>query len=275
MGSTPRQHSQPIFVVSGGAGASGELLVRTLLAQFPNVHVPVKLWRHVHEVDEVQEIVAEAVATHATVVHTLVKEETRHLLVRETEAAQIPAFDLIGSLLDHLAHELHEPPLGQPGRYRTLHTSYFDRIEAIEFTVNHDDGKRIADLPQAEIVLLGVSRVGKTPLSIYLSIQGWKVANVPVVPGIALPAELAEVPDARIVGLIIEPHQLLIHRRYRQTHLGIGEGSYSDRASVVEEVRAANHLFYARGYPVIDVTGKSIETTSEEVLSTVTRRLSR
>jgi regulator of PEP synthase PpsR (kinase-PPPase family) len=173
--------------------------------------------------------------------------------------------------MDHLSHELRESPLGQPGRYRTLHNSYFRRVEAIEYAVNHDDGKRVEDLPKAEIVLLGVSRVGKTPVSIYLSIQGWKVANVPLAPAIPLPHELAQVDPQCVVGLTIEPLELLRHRRVRQEHMGLGEGAYTARDRVIEEVRAATHLYYDRGYAVVDVTDKPIETISEEILAAVTR----
>lgn len=262
---------QSIFVVSGGVGASGELLVRTVLAQFPDAPVSVTIWPHIHGPDQVSEIVAQAAQKNAVVVHTLVKPDLRRQLIEEVEAAHLVSVDLTGPLMEHLAAALQAEPLGQPGRYRTLFNSYFRRIEAIEFAVNHDDGKRIEDLSQAEIVLLGVSRVGKTPLSIYLSLQGWKVANIPLVSEMPLPAELAEVPCERVVGLTIEPQQLLRHRRHRQRNMGIPEGAYAGREAIVEEIRAANHLYAREGYAVVDITDKPIETSSAEVIAAVTR----
>ncbi|HXF63781.1 MAG TPA: pyruvate, water dikinase regulatory protein [Caldilineaceae bacterium] len=267
---TVRQHEQPVYIVSGGVGASGELLVRTALAQFPNVRVPVTVWPYIHTTAQVAEVVERAAEEKAFLVHTLVDRNLRRLLIERARACQVIAVDLLGELLDSLANELQEEPLEQPGRYRELRNGYFRRIDAIEFAVNHDDGQRIAELPQADIVLIGISRVGKTPLSVYLSLQGWKVANIPIVLGMDMPAELAQVERRRIIGLTIEPQQLLRFRRSRQQHLGISGGAYVDMAQLVEELRAANHLFARGGYKVIDVTDKPIETTSEEVIAAVT-----
>ncbi len=174
--------TKPLFVVSGGTGTSGELIARTVLAQFPHSHPPVVVIPHIHEIEQVEATVRQAAQQHGTVVHTLVQPGLRSKLVECAGAEGVVAIDLVGALLQHLTSELNEPPVGQPGLYRRLYQSYFQRVEAIEFTVNHDDGKRVADLSQADIILLGVSRVGKTPLSMYLSMEGWKVANVPVVP---------------------------------------------------------------------------------------------
>jgi regulator of PEP synthase PpsR (kinase-PPPase family) len=262
-----------VYVVSGGVGASGELLVRTVLAQFPDVPVRVTVWPHVREPGQIAEIVAQAAQENALVVHTLVNPDLGDQLNQAVEAAHLVGVDLVSALMDRLRAAFQVEPLGQPGRYRSLFSSYFKRVEAIEFAVNHDDGKRIEDLAQAEIVLIGVSRVGKTPLSIYLSMQGWKVANIPFVAGLPLPAELAQVQRERIVGLTIQPQQLLIHRRHRQQYMGIPEGVYTDRQAIVEEIRAANHLFHREGYAVVDITDKPIETSSEEVIDAVTRRL--
>lgn len=267
------QPIRPVYIVSGGVGASGELLTRTVLAQFAGIRTPLTVWPHTHDPRQIQEVVARAAQENALIVHTLVKPDLRRRLIEEAAAVHLTSVDLVGPLMDHLAATLQTEPLGQPGRYRTLFNSYFKRVEAIEFAVNHDDGKRVEDLIRAEIVLLGVSRVGKTPLSIYLSLQGWKVANIPLVSEMPLPAELADVPRERVVGLTIEPQQLLIHRRHRQRHLGIAEGAYADRQAVVEEIRAANHLFYSAGYAVVDITDKPIETSSEEVIAVVTGRL--
>jgi [pyruvate, water dikinase]-phosphate phosphotransferase / [pyruvate, water dikinase] kinase len=264
-----RQHSRPIFVVSGGAGTSGELLLRTVLAQFPGVQAPVTLWPQIHTPAQVDELILRAQQDQAIIVHTLVNAKLRHLLALRAATHQIVAVDLVGPLIDHLGRELQESPLGEPGRYRALRNGYFRRIEAIEFAVTHDDGQRIDELSQAEIVLIGVSRVGKTPLSIYLSLQGWKVANIPIIAPDSLPAPLRAIPPSRVVALTIEPKQLVIFRRTRQPALGISGGSYVDLAAVAAEVRAANHLFAHAGYTIIDITDKPIETSSEEVVATI------
>lgn len=263
----------PIFVVSGGTGATGDLLARTVLAQFPDVDVPIQLETKVVSEERVREVIRKATGIPgAIILHTMVNRNYRRLLATEAARAGIVTFDLAGPLEEHLSRELSMLPLQQPGLYHQMRRAYFERVEAIEFTVAHDDGKRVEDLPLAEIVLLGLSRVGKTPLSMYLSILGWKTANVPFVPGVPPPPELKQVDPRKVVGLIIEPAQLIAHRRYRATRANIREEGYVDRASVVEEMRAANHYFYAQGFHVVDTTDKPIETSAEEIISLISRR---
>lgn len=263
----------PIFIVSGGVGASGELVVRTVLAQFSAANASIVVEPYVHRLEQIQAVIERAAASGGVLVHTLVDVSLRQQLVALAAARNIAAIDLFGPLLTHLSQALGQQPAGQPGLYRQLNHAYFRRIEAIEFAVAHDDSKRAYELPLADIILLGVSRVGKTPLSIYLSMSGWKVANLPLVPAVAPPAELFQVDRRRVIGLTIAPAQLLTYRRARQQHLGMIGGSYTEHEAVREEVRAANHLFAAYGFATIDVTDKSIETSGEEVVMTVMRQL--
>jgi hypothetical protein len=266
----------PVFVVSGGPGASGELLARTILAQFPQSNVPLLIESRVLTEERVREIVVKAATMPgAIIMHTMVNREHRRLLTTEAAKAGVFAFDVAGPLLEHLSRELKMEPLGQPGLYRQLHRSYFDRIEAIEYTVAHDDGQRVEDLDKAEIVLIGVSRAGKTPLSMYLSIMGWKVANVPFVPMVPMPNELFAIDMRRVIGLMIEPAQLVIQRKVRQQRTGIPEGTYIDHQEVVEELRAANHFFYRHGIKVVDTTNKSIESSAEEIALIIARNMIR
>jgi regulator of PEP synthase PpsR (kinase-PPPase family) len=265
--------SVPIIIVSGGVGASGEQVVRTVLAQFSAANVPIAIEPYVHRLEQLQAVVERAAASGGVLVHTLVDAGLRQQLVELAAASNVAAVDLFGPLLTHLSQVLDQQPAGQPGLYRQLNHSYFQRVEAIEFAVAHDDGKRIHELPLADIILLGVSRVGKTPLSIYLSMSGWKVANVPQVPTVAPPAELFQVDRCRVIGLTMAPVQLLVYRRARQQSLGIVGGSYTEHEAVGEEVRAANHFFATSGFTTIDVTDKPIETSGEEVVMTITRQL--
>jgi regulator of PEP synthase PpsR (kinase-PPPase family) len=260
-----------LLVVSGGSGASGEQAVRTLLAQFPAVEIPLRVVPHLRTPQQITTLVDEAAATNAILVHTLVNRELRDKLLAAAQAKGVPHFDLFGPLLDHLADLLDQPPLGTPGLYQQLHAAYFKRVEAIEYAVAHDDGKRIEDLPLAEIVLLGVSRVGKTPLSMYLSVLGWKVANVPLVVQVPPPPILFEIDPQRVVGLSIAPLQLLTHRRWRSQSMGLAEGAYVDRHAVQEELRAAQHFFATHGFAIIDTTDKPVETSGEEVIAAVSR----
>ena len=262
----------PIFIISGGMGTSGEQVVQTALAQFEHNAVQVIVVPHVYLAEQLEDVVRQAVATGGIIVHTLVDADLRRSLQELTRGHGITAIDLIGPLLMQLTRLLGEKPRGQPGLYRQLHEDYFTRIEAIEFTVAHDDGRKPHELFQAEIVLTGVSRVGKTPLSMYLSTRGWKVANIPLVKNVEPPQELFEVDRRRVVGLDIEPQQLLIYRQIRQKSLGV-TGIYTDLAVIYEELETARRLFQRSGFAIVDITDKPIEESADEVLTQVNRRL--
>lgn len=263
-----------IFIVSGGVGASGEQLVQTALAQFEGAEVSVKIVPHVREVAQLEEVVDRAAKAGGIIVHTLVDVDLRQTLIRLARKKNVEAIDPIGRLLSQLAKLLRQEPLGEPGLYRQLRQAYFDRVEAIEFTMAHDDGQKRDEWARAEIVLVGVSRVGKTPLSMYLSIQGWKVANVPLMPGVPPPPELFQLDPRRVVGLTIDPGQLVSHRQQRQQRLGVSRGSaYTDPIKLYEEVEDMRKLCRRSGFAVVDITDKPIEESAGEVIASVTRRL--
>lgn len=264
----------PIYVVSGGVGASGEQLVQTVLAQFPDSQVPVIMVPHVRHIAQIEDVVTQAAANGGSIVHTMVDARARAALTRLARERGVVSIDLMGELLARLTEVLGQEPAGRPGLYRQLRRAYFERVAAIEFAMAHDDGKNPRGWPQAEIVLVGVSRVGKTPLSMYLSVLGWKVANVPLVPGLPAPSELFELNRRRVIGLNIEPGQLLVHRRQRQRRLGApGPSAYTDPTKIHEEVEAARRLFRRGGFTIIDVTDKPIESSADEIIGRVTRWL--
>jgi regulator of PEP synthase PpsR (kinase-PPPase family) len=263
----------PIYVVSGGTGASGDQLVHTVLAQFPESQVPVIMRGHVRHLEQVEAVMAEAAASGGTIVHTMVDTRLRDALTRLAQERNVAAIDLMGDLLSRLTDVLGQEPVSHPGLYRQLHQAYFERVAAIDFAMAHDDGKNPEGWPQADIVLVGVSRVGKTPLSMYLSVLGWKVANVPLVMGLPPPPDLFQLDRRRVIGLNIEPGQLLVHRQQRQRRLGApGPSAYTDPTAIHEEVEAARQLFRQGGFFVIDVTDKPIETSADEIIERVTRR---
>lgn len=263
----------PIYIVSGGAGASGDQLVNTVLVQFPQNSVPVITVAHVRREDQLEKVVSKVEAGGGTIVHTLVDANLRRALTQLAQERNVAAIDLMGALFARLSNILGQPPLGDPGLYRRLNESYFKRVSAIEFAVTHDDGKCADDWPLAEIMLVGVSRVSKTPLSMFLSVQGWKVANVPLVMGLPLPAGLAQLDRRRVIGLDIEPGQLLLHRQQRQHRLGVrGPSAYTNPKKIFEEVEAARQVFKQQGFSVIDVTDKPIETSAAEIVELIRRR---
>lgn len=270
--SSPSTPLPPIFIVSGGAGASGEQLVHTVLAQFPEVRMKVVTLGNVRFTEQVEAAVEQAAAANGLIVHTLVDSALRDQLLQAAARRGLTAVDLMGPLITFVSQVTGQLPLGQPGRYRLLHQDYFRRVSAIEYSMAHDDGQDAQAWNSADIVLAGVSRSGKTPLSMYLSVLGWKAANTPLVPGIDPPPQLFEIPPHRVIGLDIEPGQLVAYRRQRQARLGApGPSAYTDPRSVYEEVEYARQLFRRGGFSSIDVTDKPIESSADEVIRLITR----
>ncbi|HSD85384.1 MAG TPA: pyruvate, water dikinase regulatory protein, partial [Anaerolineae bacterium] len=247
----------PIYIVSGGVGASGEQLVQTVLAQFPDSHVPVITVGNVRQVTQIKRVVAQAKQAGGTLAHTLVDDRLRRTLIDLAHEEEVVAIDLMGPLLSRLESVLQRNALAQPGLYRQFHRAYFERVSAIEFTMAHDDGQHRAGWPQADIVLVGVSRAGKTPLSMYLAVLGWKVANVPLVPEVPPPPELFKVDRHHVIALTIRPDQLLVFREQRYARLGVSAPiDYVAPRRIAEEVQAALKVFRRGHFAVIDVTDK-------------------
>jgi regulator of PEP synthase PpsR (kinase-PPPase family) len=210
----------------------------------------------------------------ALVVFTVVSPELREFIHSQSYELKIEALDLIGSLIGRLTTFLDREPINMPSGLLPLSDEYFRRIEAVEFTVKSDDGKEPRNFRKADIVLVGVSRTSKTPLSTLLAQRGLKVANLPIVLGIAPPPELEEAPQERVVGLTIEINQLVEIRKARLKQLGMPtDASYG----LADQVKA--ELDYARGifdkhpqWPVIDVTGRAIEETAVIILESLKER---
>ncbi|MFO7680899.1 MAG: pyruvate, water dikinase regulatory protein [Chloroflexota bacterium] len=272
---TPRDSSYPpLYVVSGNIGALGEQAVRTVLPQFHDAQVPVIKVPRVRESRHVESVVSRAVETGGIIVHTLVNTALRQQLNALAAEQGVAVIDLVGPLLEALTEMVGQEPQGKPGLYRFKNQEYFKRIDAIAFTLDHDDGKNYQGWPEAEIVLTGPSRLGKTPLGVYLSVMGWKVANVPLTPRVPPRPELFALDRRRVIGLTIDPAELLTYRQHRQSGLGAGSQSdYSDPLKLYEELEAAQEVFRQGRFKVIDVTNKPIETTAGQVITAVTRQL--
>lgn len=258
-----------LFIVSDGAGATAEAAVGAATAQFPGVTFDVLRRPGIRTREQILGVVQDASANRAIVVHTIVLQDLRSLLVRECRLRLIPHFDLIGPLISHIAQEIGRRPIMRPGLSRRITDDYFERIDAIQFTVQHDDGQHPNDLEQANCVLVGVSRTSKTPLSIYLSMRGLKVANVPIILGVEPPAQLEEIDQTRIVALTIDPDALIKIRAARLEMLGdYTTGEYADPEKIRDELAHFRRIV-RRGYPwpIVNITGKSIEESAKEVMA--------
>jgi len=266
-----RNDFPPVYIVSGGAGSSGEGIVNTVLAQFPENRISMVTFGNIRDRGQIEGIVEQAEQTGAVIVHTLVDERLRDILASSARGRGVSEVDLMGPLLKRLSSVLGREPLGMPGLYRKLHEAYFTRIAAIEYTLEHDDGQNPRGWPQADIVLVGVSRSGKTPLSIYLSVLGWKAANYPVVPGVSVPEELFRLDRKRVFGLIVDPDRLMKIRAQRMARFGVSDQTpYSDPATIEEEIRAARRVFRKGGFHVIDMTDRTIEACASEIIRRIT-----
>lgn len=253
-------------------GTTGEQLARTALAQFKDVGTSIVVVPGLRTVVEVRDAVERAAESNALVIHTLVDRELRGVLKRTAAARRVVEIDAMGPVLDQVSNLLAQIPAGRPGLYRKVREDYYRRIEAIEFAVRHDDGHHFNELNTAEIILIGVSRAGKTPLSMYLAMRGFKTANVPLIKGIEAPRELFEVPRGRVVGLTLDPDRLVMFRRKRQTGLGDGAPqAYSDPREVLQDLEFARTVFRKGRFTTVDVTSKPIEESANEVVAVVAR----
>jgi len=263
----------PIFVVSGGKGLAGDAVVQSILIQFPNHKIPVIVVPDILTSEKVWEVVERALRAKGVIVHTMVNPEMRKELVEACDTRQVKHFDLMGKLSDYLSGLLQKQPISQPGLYRLRNIEYFQRIEAIEYTLKLDDGQNPEKLKSADIILTGVSRTGKTPLSIYLAMFGWKVANVPLVPNIPPPENLFTVDKNRVFGLTISVNNLIGQRANRVKQLKMAEDSdYIEPRKVRMELDYADSIFNKGGFTVIDISYKPIESSANEILTILTDR---
>ncbi len=261
-----------ILIVSDGTGETAYRMLKAAMVQFQE---DIVITRYTNVRDESQiEGITRAAALHPTlVVYTFVSEKLRATMERETTKKAIEHLDMLGPLMGKMATFFHKRPSAKPGLLHQVDDDYFARIDAIEYAIRHDDGRSVKDLETSDIVLVGISRTSKTPLSIYLAQEGWKVANVPLVVDIKPPSDLFRIDQKVIVGLTIEPQRLAEVRRVRLRQLGVKDSSYADLDRIREELNYAHEIFGANPiWPVIDVTGKSLEEVSQEVLDKLVGR---
>jgi regulator of PEP synthase PpsR (kinase-PPPase family) len=256
-----------IFAASDATGTTAERVLRAALSQFDASQITIARFGGIRSVENIRQIVKEAEVKKGFVVHTFVSEKLRRVILKEGRDHNVTTIDLMGPLLARLAELLATPPRSEPGLFNPFDPGYLERIDAIDFTVRHDDGQNALDLDQAEIVLVGVSRTSKTPLSFYLGYRGWKVANVPLVLEVEPPQELFMLPKGRVVGLIVHPERLSELRKVRAARMGTYGRGYADIEHIHQEMDYAFRIFERRrDWPLVDVTTKSIEEAAAEVI---------
>jgi len=261
-------HTYNIFAVSDATGEMAMSIAVAALRQFKVENVNIVRKPRIMDEKKMAEVVGEAKKKHAIIIFTFVGQEKRKQFLEQCGKRHVISVDIMGPVMDVFTSLLHESPSSEPGLKYKHTNEYFRRQEAIEFTVKHDDGMGLDTLPLADIVILGVSRTSKTPLSIYLSYRGFKVANIPLVKDVPPPQELDHVDRSKFVGLALNIEKLVQLRETRLVKLGrpLSE-EYASFERVTEEMTYARKIYEQMGsVPVIDVTGKAIEEIATEVL---------
>jgi len=267
--------SEPVelHVISDATGETATRVVMAVERQFPDLEFEVVRHPRITCAEDVQLAAQRAHGRRAVVVYTLVDPGYRKVMRALCKRHRLHYCDLLGHPIEAVARVSGLPAKGEPGALPVLDTNYFKRIEAIEFAVQADDGAAVRRLKEADIVLVGVSRTSKTPLSIYLAYLGHKAANVPIVKGIEPPAQLFEVEPARVVGVTIQPELLAEIRERRVRQMRGSARSYADLGEVYEELEHAEAIHRRLGCPVIEVSSLAIEETAYRIARLVELRL--
>ena len=263
-----------LHLVSDSTGDTVHWVARACLAQFDEAQAIEHVWSMVRTRGQIERVIAGVEANPGVVLFTLVNESLRQALQEGCRRLQVPAIPVLDPVLGALASYLGRESRGLPGQQHLLNSEYFARIDAMQFALAHDDGQASWGLNDADICLVGVSRTSKTPTCLFLANQrGVKVANVPFVSGVPLPAELLSATRPLIVGLTNDPERLIHLRRNRLSMLHHDETTdYTDLEAVRAELREARRVFADHHWPVIDVTRRSIEETAAAIYRLFQRR---
>ncbi|MBX2814079.1 MAG: kinase/pyrophosphorylase [Myxococcales bacterium] len=266
-----------VFIVADGTGETAEKAAKAALTQFRGLDVYTEVFTRVRSRFEIREVIDRAAAENAFVVYTIIDPEHREYLEQSASEKNVEVADLIGGLVLRMAAFFGQEPLYAPGIQHQLDAGYFKRIEAVEFAVKSDDGQSPQNLRRADMVLIGLSRTSKTPLSMYLAHKAYKVANVPLVPEIPPPKELFEIDQDKIFALIIDLNSLVRVRHQRLRTLGLpSDADYAARDHIARELRWCRE-FYARNpmWPVVDTSGRAVEETAAEMVRIMKERRAR
>ncbi|MDV6377934.1 kinase/pyrophosphorylase [Sporosarcina sp. GW1-11] len=264
-----------LFIVSDSVGETAGLVTKAAASQFRHdlETVSIKRFSYIEEVSQLEEIVFLAKQQKALIVFTLVKSNMREQLHILCEELAVECVDLLGPLMEKIGNQLEQSPFEEPGLVRKLDDEYFKKIEAIEFAVRYDDGRDPKGVLEADIVLIGISRTSKTPLSQFLANKGYKVANVPLVPEVEPPAELFSIDPSRCFGLYSSVEQLHSIRKARLETLGLkDDANYAKIARIQQEIDYCKDMTTRIGCDVIDVTNRAVEETANMILKTLTAR---
>ncbi len=258
-----------IYLISDSTGETLDRIFLALKAQFLNIEYKVHSYSFTRTENQILKILEDAETnTNAIILYTIVDNNLAKYLANVSEDKKIPCFGVLGNLILNFSKILNQKATHEPSGQHILNEEYYDRIEAIQFTMNHDDGNLINEIDKSDIILVGVSRTSKTPTSIYLANKGFKTSNIPLVNENSIPEKLKQNPQMRcVVGLSTEPERLVDLRKNRMNSLRETENvKYTDFENIKKEVSNAKKTFQKYRWPLIDVTRKSVEETAASII---------
>ena len=263
-----------IILLSDGTGETGYQMIQAAMVQFPDYTVQFTRYKNVRSEAQIEAICQDAAVNKDLIVFTLVSPQLRTYLLQKGWEHSIPTVDLLGPLLVGMASYFGYEPKLIAGLLRNVNETYFNRIDAMEYTISHDDGKDLRNLDLADLVILGISRTSKTPISMYLSHHGWRVCNIPLILGFDVPKEVFQIDQKKVIGLTIDPPELATIRRARLQKLGQNNGGdYADLEKINAEIEHVNEIYRKnRKWAIFNVTGKAIEETASEIIKLMTSR---
>ncbi|WP_077367937.1 pyruvate, water dikinase regulatory protein [Anaerosalibacter sp. Marseille-P3206] len=259
-----------VYILSDSIGETGEQVAKAAASQFNSGKYEIRRFPYITEEEQITEIFEEAKEEKSVIVFTIVIEKLRQFVLEKSVEFNIPAVDLMSPVLNAIESVVGFQPKRESGIIRRLDEQYFKKVEAVEFAVKYDDGKDTRGIKKSDIVLVGVSRTSKTPLSMYLAHKNYKVANVPLVPEVPAPAELFEKDPKRVFGLVANPEKLNEIRQERLKSLGLSNNAnYASISRIEEELVYSKQLMEKLNCRVIDVSNKAVEETAGIILDMI------
>ena len=258
-----------IYLISDSTGETLDRIFTAIKAQFKNINYKIYTYSFTRTENQILKILSHAQKNQNSIIlYSIVDSRLAKHLAKNSDEKNIPCFGVLGDLILGFSKLLNQKASHQPSGQYMLNDEYYKRIEAIQFTMNHDDGNLVKDIKKSDIILLGVSRTSKTPTSIYLANKGFKISNIPLVNENSIPEILKKDPNLTcIVGLSTEPERLADIRKNRMNSLKESQNkSYTDLSKIKKEVEVAKNTFKKFKWPTIDVTRKSVEETAASII---------
>ena len=260
-----------VYLVSDSTGETLDRIFLSLKSQFENFEHEKKEFAFIRTEQQIDKIIKECnEVSNPLILYTIVETKLAKYIANKSQKFNVPCFGILGNLILNFSKLLNQKAIHKPSAQHVLDDDYYKRIEAIQFTMSHDDGKKIDDISSADVILLGVSRTSKTPTSIYLANRGYKTINIPLVLEQNIPKELSTNKSACIIGLVADPDRLADIRRNRVAIMNdYNLKEYTDLNYIKKEVNDSKNLFKKNNWPIIDVTRRSVEETAASILKII------